>query len=106
MLRFDAWDMSTLQDCLAVLTECERQGIVGVDGARSAVIEYLRAETDKRLAEPTMETSVPEYVGTCPDCGSNNLRRTAVEGEHIMTCVDCRWSTYIGVKEIMAEKVV
>jgi hypothetical protein len=98
MLRFDAWDMATLQDCLAVLTECERQGALTVEAAKAAVVEFLRTETDKRLAEPNLEASVPEYVGICPDCGSNRLRRTAVKGELIMTCVACRWSVYLGDK--------
>jgi ribosomal protein L37AE/L43A len=98
MLNLQAWDMAVIQDCLAVLAECERQGISDVSLARQEVTAYLRSETDKRLAEPSMETSVPEYVGTCPDCGSTTLRRTSVEGEIILTCMDCRWSGYIGVQ--------
>jgi hypothetical protein len=98
MLRFDAWDMATLQDCLSVLAECELKGFLTIDAAKAAVVKYLKVETDKRLAEPSMEASVPEYVGTCPDCGSSKLRRTSVEGEIILTCIDCRWSGYIGVQ--------
>jgi hypothetical protein len=98
MLNLQAWNLANLQDCLAVLAECEHQGIITVAAARQEVTAYLRSETDKRLAEPSMETSVPEYVGTCPDCRSDNLRRTAVEGEIILTCMACRWSGYIGVR--------
>jgi hypothetical protein len=96
MLNLSAWNMSTLQDCLSVLAECERQGFLSVAAAREEVAVYLRAETDKRLAEPSMEASVPEYVGTCPDCGSTTLRRTSVDGEIILTCMACRWSAYLG----------
>jgi hypothetical protein len=98
MLNFSAWNMATLQDCLAVLAECERRGISTVGEAKKEVTSYLRAETDKRLAEPSMEASVPEYIGSCPDCGSTTLRRTSVEGEVILACMDCRWSGYIGVQ--------
>jgi hypothetical protein len=96
MLRFDAWNMSALQDCLAVLNECDLKGVATVQEAKAVVVAYLHAETEKRLAEPANQGSAPVFVGTCPECGSDKLRQTAVEGEHIMTCVDCRWSVYLG----------
>lgn len=105
--RLDVFDIKDIQHAIAIMEEFGQAGVTDPEvmksQLRSKVQEYTAAidQAVKEREEAAMQTeqvraaSLP-YPDGCPDCGSKRTKYTIVDGEMVVTCVDCRWSAYIG----------
>jgi len=105
MLNLKAYTGKELQNFLAMLNQCETEGVADIRFVRQRINEYINTELLKsrvknRKEYPELRYKVKKIVkGNCPACYSGVLRPVSNdEGLKIMGCPKCRYSEI--VKEI------
>jgi len=105
MLNFKSYTGRELQNFLAMLNQCETDGVVDIRFVRQRINEYINKDLIEKRVKSRKEHPELRYKekrvikGDCPSCFSGVLKPVSNdEGLVIMGCAKCRYS------EIVKEK--
>lgn len=103
MLRLEGFDTGHLQAARAILQDALSQGETSLEVVvDSIMVEVVRrvAAIDAMAKEKAREAEVRSGDSsapvTCEQCGSRRVKENVIEKDIILTCLDCRWSRYVG----------
>ena len=101
MLNFKSYNGKELQNFLAMLNQCETEGVTEIRFVREKIFEYIhttfRTTKIASIKENPRVKKIPKNL--CPSCGKGRLNVIRNEdGLNIVGCYKCRYSEI--VKEI------
>jgi ribosomal protein L37AE/L43A len=97
MLKLEIYNLRQIQNFLSLLDQFEQENIVHIKFMREQLKKYIKKETKKyeiRKKEQTVSNPI------CPSCKKGRMELLFIDGEKIEICRHCRYSKYIGGKDV------